>query len=270
MKRLYTQGVSMKLPIESATIEIVAEEGATIYYTLDGTTPTSESVIYQGAFVADGLGLVTVKAIAVRDNCFDSEVAEFTFTRRPFSAAECLNANGMTFTFGGEAEWYRVLDGVAHDGDAALRSGVISDGQVSFIETKVNGPGEIAFWWKSSCEVIYNGMKFDHVSFTVDGVEQASLGGISEDWIQVMVDITGNGEHTLRWTYQKDEYDYEGEDCVWLDAVTWTPASSSDITVNVGDGKSVVVPVEWIDSWQDVPPGGNPSFRFFTVEVALP
>ena len=24
------------------------------------------------------------------------------------------------------------------------------------------------------------------------------------------------------------------------------------------------------DSWQDVPPGGNPSFRFFTVEVELP
>ena len=24
------------------------------------------------------------------------------------------------------------------------------------------------------------------------------------------------------------------------------------------------------DSWQEVPPGGNPSFRFFTVEVELP
>ena len=24
------------------------------------------------------------------------------------------------------------------------------------------------------------------------------------------------------------------------------------------------------DSWQDVPPGGDTSFRFFTVEVALP
>ena len=24
------------------------------------------------------------------------------------------------------------------------------------------------------------------------------------------------------------------------------------------------------DSWQDVPPGGNEAFRFFTVEVALP
>ena len=139
------------------------------------------------------------------------------------------------------------------------------------------------------------------------------------------------------------------------DKVVWTPAPSSDIAVDVGGGRSVVVPVEWIDScadivaaaggdkaaalqrtaangrkvwecfmlgvdptkadddfkitrfwmengepkfefshfadgagnsfmprikplgkenlfdsWQEVPPGGNPSFRFFTVEVELP
>ena len=225
---------------ESATIEIEAVVGTTIYYTLDGTVPTSESLLYSGAFVAHGLGLVTVKAIAVCDNCFDSEVAEFTFTRRPFTAAECLNANDMTFTFGGDAEWYRVLDGAAHDGDAALRSGAISDGQESFIETKVNGPGEISFWWKASCEVIWNGVKFDYVSFTVDGVEQASLGGISEDWTQVMVDITGNGEHTLRWTYQKDESDYEGEDCAWLDEVVWTPAPVET------QSTPVAVPFAWL------------------------
>ena len=139
------------------------------------------------------------------------------------------------------------------------------------------------------------------------------------------------------------------------DEVVWTPAPSSDIAVDVGGGRSVVVPMEWIescadivaaaggdkaaalqrtaangrkvwecfmlgidptkadddfritrfwmengepkfefshsvdgsgnslisrikplgkenlsDSWQEVPSGGNPSFRFFTVEVALP
>ena len=224
---------------ESATIEIEAGVGTTIYYTLDGTVPTSESLLYSGVFVADGLGLVTVKAIAIRDNCFDSEVAEFTFTRRPFTAVECLNANGMTFTLGGDAEWYRVLDGAAHDGDAALRSGVISDVQESFIETKVNGPGEISFWWKASCEEIWNGMKFDYVSFTVDGVEQVSLGGISE-WTLVTVDIPGNGEHTLRWTYQKDESGYAGDDCAWLDEVVWTPAPVETQTT------PVAVPFAWL------------------------
>ena len=212
-----------EIMIESATIEIAAGDGTTIYYTLDGTMPTSESLLYSGAFEANALGLVTIKAIAVRDNCFNSEVAEFTFTRRPYSAAECLNANGMIFAVGGDADWTRVLGDASHDGDAALRSGVISDGQSSFIETKVTGPGTISFWWKSSCETIWNGMKFDYVSFTVDGVEQDFLGGISEDWTQVTVNITGNGPHILRWVYQKDDSYYAGEDCAWLDEVIWTP-----------------------------------------------
>ena len=43
-----------------------------------------------------------------------------------------------------------------------------------------------------------------------------------------------------------------------------------------GAGKSFVPRLkvkgkaELSDSWQDVPSGGNTSFRFFTVEVALP
>ena len=207
----------------SVTVEISAEDGTTVYYTLDGTDPTSESLLYGGAFEAEDLGLVTVKAIAVRENCFDSGVAEFSFTRRPYSAAECLNANGMTFTLGGDVEWSRVLDGDAHDGDAAMRSGAITDNQACFIETKVSGAGTISFWWKSSCEVIFNGMKFDYASFSVDGIERECLAGVGE-WTNVSVEIAGSGEHTLRWVYQKDSSDNAGEDCAWLDEVVWTPA----------------------------------------------
>ena len=225
---------------ESATIEIASGDGTAIYYTLDGTLPTSESLLYSGAFEADGLGLVTVKAIAVRDNCFDSEVAEFTFTRRPYSAAECLNASGMTFALSGDAVWERVLDGAAHDGDAALKSGKISHNQEVVIETKVSGAGTISFWWKSSSER-FRDWKLDIVSFTVDGVEQAWLGGV-KDWTNIVVDITGNVEHTLCWTYKKDEQgsvDAE-DDCAWLDEVVWTPALVETQTT------PVAVPFAWL------------------------
>ena len=229
---------------ELATIEISAEDGTTIYYTLDGRTPTSESLLYSGAFVADGLGIVTIKAIAVRDNCFDSEVAEFTFTRRPYSAAECLNANGMTFTLGGDAEWSRVLNGAAHDGDAALQSGKISDNQKSEIETKVYGPGTISFWWKTSCEKEFKGNKLDHVVFVdcfneVDN-EKAYLAGTSDEWSQVTVDITESGEHTLKWVYQKNKSGSDGEDCAWLDEVVWTPVPVET------QSTPVAVPFAWV------------------------
>ena len=229
---------------ESATIEISAEDDTTIYYTIDGTTPTSESLIYSEAFVADGLGLVTIKAIAVRDDCFDSEVAEFTFTRRPYSNAECLNINGLVFTLSGDAEWTRVLGDAAHDRDAALKSGKISDNQKSVIETTVYGPGTISFWWKTSCQKEFKGNKLDYVSFIdcfndVDS-EKAYLAGILEEWTQVTVDIIENGEHTLKWVYQKNKSDSEGDDCAWLDEVVWTPAPVETQTT------LIAVPFAWL------------------------
>lgn len=47
---------------------------AKIYYTLDGTDPTEESVLYEGPF--DFTGDVTVKAIAYADDMLPSEIAE--------------------------------------------------------------------------------------------------------------------------------------------------------------------------------------------------
>jgi hypothetical protein len=54
------------------------ETGATIYYTTDGTTPTTSSSIYNGTPVTVGNG-TTLKAIAVVDDCSDSLVTSVTY-----------------------------------------------------------------------------------------------------------------------------------------------------------------------------------------------
>ena len=154
--------------------------------------------------------------------------------------------------------------------------------------------------------------------------------------------VEGAGGHTLAWAYIKDVSGNEGEDCAWLDCVTWTPSGT---TVDAGGGKTVTVPGTWLaertaraatdaaangrkvwecyllgidperadddfkitrfwmdgdrpmfefshtrdgsgvsfaprirrmgkaalgDAWQEVPAGGTPAFRFFTVEVEPP
>ncbi len=64
---------------ESVEVSIATtEDGATIYYTTDGSIPTAESNKYTGAF--EVTATTTVKAIAVKEGCKDSKVAEATYT----------------------------------------------------------------------------------------------------------------------------------------------------------------------------------------------
>jgi len=229
---------------ESATIEIEATDGTSIYYTTDGTEPTTNSVLYTGAFAVDGL-TPTVLAFAVRDNYFDSPVAEFSFVRKPYSAAECLNVAGKVVSTGGEdAAWGRVLGAAAHDGVAALRSGAIGEGGSSTVEMSVDGAGEIGFWWKTSCETATKNKQRDFAAFYLDGTEQCWMGGIT-DWSNKVFTVSGDGAHSLKWVYRKNDNGVtEGDDCAWLDEVTWTPWN--EITT-----KQTVVPIPygWLDSY---------------------
>ena len=63
---------------EAQSITLSAAEG-TIYYTLDGTTPTSESTKYTEAIVLDACGETTIKAIAIGSES-ESPVASATYT----------------------------------------------------------------------------------------------------------------------------------------------------------------------------------------------
>lgn len=63
---------------DSGTVNISAESGAEIHYTLDGSTPTSASTTYSGSITLTDT--TTVKAVAVKDGV-TSEVASKTFTK---------------------------------------------------------------------------------------------------------------------------------------------------------------------------------------------
>ena len=71
--------ISGETPFESSTqVTIVAEEGASIYYTTDGSTPTQESTEYTDKITLSAT--TTIKAIAVKDT-YVSPVASKTFTK---------------------------------------------------------------------------------------------------------------------------------------------------------------------------------------------
>ena len=211
---------------------------AEIYYTLDGSEPTTNSTRYTGPFTVDALGDVTIKAKAVMEDCFDSEVATFTFARLPYSAAECIGVPAASVTTGGDAQWFRVLGYAAHDGVAAMRSGAIGNSQTSYVEMTVNGAGELSFWWKISSQNKVRTNKHDYLGFSIDGIEVSTLGGGKIDWTNETCSVVGDGRHTLRWTYIKDaDGNSANEDCAWLDEVVWTPAAVANVAVDGNKGE---------------------------------
>ena len=83
---------------QSVTISC-ATEGATIYYTTDGTAPTTASTQYSGAITVSET--MTINAIAVKDEMADSEIASATYTIDiPIDYAVTVSPNGGDIAFG--------------------------------------------------------------------------------------------------------------------------------------------------------------------------
>ena len=71
-----------------------ATPGATIYYTTDGTTPSTSSTLYTGA--SEELGGKPIKAIAVKDNMINSDIGEGEIDIR--CATPVISFNNITST----------------------------------------------------------------------------------------------------------------------------------------------------------------------------
>jgi len=224
-----------------ATVTITADDGATVYYTLDGSTPKADGTgcrPYQGPFEIEGS--VVICAIAVKDNYYDSEVASFAVTRPTWTFGEYLNCPGRTFTTGGDAEWVRAK-GVSDDG-YALQSSAITHSQTSRLETVVYGAGTVTFQYKVDGEILKK-IVYDGLAFCIDGVQQGNLMG-ENVWTNKSFTVSGDGRHTLSWLYVKDEEgNGDGEDCAWLDKVVWAaddPLPPLDAAATDSDAKAII------------------------------
>ena len=72
-------------------------QGAKIYYTVDGTTPSAvNGTEYKSSIILEES--TTIKAIAVKDGMIDSEVATFTYTKNDSNFAKAPTANPASGT----------------------------------------------------------------------------------------------------------------------------------------------------------------------------
>ncbi len=138
------------------------------------------------------------------------------------SLVTALDTAGLTWTTGGNANWYGQT-ATYYFGGRAARSGTIGNSQTTWLQTTVTGPGVFSWYWKVSSELgIWTALyDYDYLRFYYDGVEQTKIAG-EKNWAWKGYSIPA-GAHTLKWAYTKDASTASGSDCGWVDKVVWEP-----------------------------------------------
>ena len=140
-----------------------------------------------------------------------------------------------SFTFfdwinGGDSEWF--IDDESYSGFFSARSGDISDNEMSELSILMNVlyEGEISFWAKVSSQ----SNSGDVLDFYInDESQNLNING-SSNWQEYTVNLPV-GNHSLRWIYQKDNYQTSGDDCAWIDLIQFPAGAVSPLNIDFGD-----------------------------------
>ena len=148
----------------------------------------------------------------------EDETLTAIWEEKVWTLAEAADADALVMTTGGIADW--TIDAtIGYTNTMAIKSGVVSSGQESWIETKVNGSGKLTFRWNVKGGA-YRDQPFAYAKVEVDGAEFASE-YLTDDWEEVVLMIDDDSEHTIRWTYLRTSTRAADGDCAWIDAVSW-------------------------------------------------
>lgn len=144
----------------------------------------------------------------------------------PPTLTSALDTTNLVWVTDSTYPW-QATTGVTHDGvDAAVSGNKFVADSISWVQTTVNGPGTIGFWWKVDSDTTTNAAgdglySFDELQFLVNDVQQDHLlGQIGWNYREFPI---ASGTNTLTWQYVKDAQFNSGNDSAWLDQVTWTP-----------------------------------------------
>ena len=97
-------------------------------------------------------------------------------------------------------------------------SGVDNANSDMTVEVDIDKDDEISFFAKISSE-----SGWDKGHFYIDSVEKKEFSGEC-DWTESRFPIAA-GHHTLRWSYSKDQDNFSGEDCFYIDDIQLTYAN---------------------------------------------
>jgi alpha-tubulin suppressor-like RCC1 family protein len=149
------------------------------------------------------------------------------------SFGEALDATNLTWTTSGlppNAIWTAQTN-TSHDGMSAAQGAFLVPGWYSFLQTTVDGPATVSFWWKASQS---------RIMCIVAGIQQASIlapTGANDDWRQQTIYV-GPGPQSVQWLVVCDG-NVAPSPTGWLDEVRVLPGNSAPIITSQPVSQSV-------------------------------
>ncbi|MDP0492479.1 MAG: Calx-beta domain-containing protein [Verrucomicrobiota bacterium JB023] len=173
-----------------------------------------------------------------------SDNGSFLLTVSASAAFEALDLPAGATLDMEEEQWFS-QSAYTRDGEDALRISGLSDGESASFSLTIEGPEEVAFWWRASSEFDY-----DFLHFLVDNSVVASLSGVT-DWSLQRYSVP-EGEHQLTFRYAKDSTESAGLDSAWVDQFTIAslspPAFVPDEEILIPSDEQFVIPAETVFS----------------------
>jgi hypothetical protein len=159
----------------------------------------------------------------------------------PYGVA--VGAPMYAWTTGGDAPWFGQTHFTLKAG-AALQTGRILQGQRSWLQTTITGPGALKFYWRSSTYPNYNVLWLYANNQLLGGIE--GYQGLKGNWEPAIVELPA-GNFTFRGEYAKTSSVLRGEDACWLEGVALFKLASTNTPVPV--------PYWWLDDfYPDIDP----------------
>ena len=143
-------------------------------------------------------------------------VLDWLWETNVITLAQSINAEGFAWTTGGAAMWMPEWADDAADGLHQARSGAVQNGTNAWLATTVEGPGTLAFKWRSA--LASRNTKYQ---FMVDGEVKGMLTG-TNDWTEVSFKVFGDRAHEIKWRLMTGRSGFSAGDWVALDCVVWT------------------------------------------------
>jgi hypothetical protein len=132
---------------------------------------------------------------------------------------EALNAPDLAWTTSGAERWIAQSE-TTHDGQWAAEGWGGPWRHETWLETTITGPGTLLFWWRIFAE------DSAYLRYDTNAVPVAAISGFA-DW-QRYEQTLGPGDHTLRWWFTPDRWDYEK---AWVDEVIFLPSTGPAVIV---------------------------------------